>query len=80
MARKKKPAPGETCVDGHLDWVQYKDGMWYCRPCRSKNTDDYWKTLRATNREKYLEKRRRYQAATRARRKALMDVEKGVPE
>ncbi len=80
MARQSQPQEGENCPCGAFDWKQYKDGKWYCRPCRSKNAKDYWQTLRLNNREKYLEKRRRYQAATRARRKALMDQEKGIPE
>lgn len=63
--RKRAPEEGERCARGHEpNWVQYKDGQWYCRECRAQNNRDYRKHVKMTNpkQQKKIEaaRKRRY--------------------
>lgn len=69
MARKNQPQEGENCPCGAFEWVQYSNGMWYCRPCRTKSSSDWLKHQKAMYPEKYKEQRNRYRKTSRTRAK-----------
>lgn len=89
--RKTKPEPGETCVRGHDNWVQYAGKTWFCRDCRNENNRNYRKHVKLTNPKLYKAQQRkqkaryykrnpeayeRHKARERARRKAEREAKK----
>ncbi len=70
-ARSIKPAEGEKCIRGHLDWVLWGDG-WYCKTC---NAEYQLRRRKKMTKEQRIELRRKERSYRRSNKTYKKDVE-----